>query len=45
LIERGYLAGVPLPDADGHALLVAVTERRTREEIDGLAMTLKEVLA
>ena len=44
-VERGYLAGVPLPDADGHALLVAVTERRTREEIDGLAMALKEVLA
>jgi glycine dehydrogenase subunit 1 len=45
LIERGYLAGVPLPDADGHALLVAVTERRTREQIDGLAMAMKEVLA
>lgn len=45
LIERGYLAGVPLPDDDGHALLVAVTERRSREEIDGLAMALKEVLA
>jgi glycine dehydrogenase subunit 1 len=45
LMDRGYLAGVPLPDADGHALLVAVTERRTREEIDGLAMALKEGLA
>jgi glycine dehydrogenase subunit 1 len=45
LIDRGYLAGVPLPDADGRALLVAVTERRTREEIDGLALALKEVLA
>jgi glycine dehydrogenase subunit 1 len=45
LVERGYLAGVPLPDAEGHALLVAVTERRTREEIDGLAMAMKEVLA
>ena len=45
MLERGYLAGVPLPDADGHALLVAVTERRTREQIDGLAMALKEVLA
>ncbi|HET7929190.1 MAG TPA: aminomethyl-transferring glycine dehydrogenase subunit GcvPA [Actinomycetota bacterium] len=45
LMERGYLAGVPLPDAAGHALLVAVTERRTREQIDGLAMALKEVLA
>jgi glycine dehydrogenase subunit 1 len=45
LMDRGYLAGVPLPHADGHALLVAVTERRTREQIDGLAMALKEVLA
>jgi glycine cleavage system P protein (glycine dehydrogenase) subunit 1 len=45
LIERGYLGGVPLPDAEGHALLVAVTERRSREEIDGLALALKEVLS
>jgi glycine dehydrogenase subunit 1 len=45
LIERGFLGGVPLSDADGHALLVAVTERRTREEIDGLALALKEVLS
>ena len=45
LIDRGFLPGIALPDADGHALLVAVTERRTREEIDGLAMALKEVLA
>jgi glycine dehydrogenase subunit 1 len=45
LVERGYLGGVPIPDADGHAMLVAVTERRTREEIDGLAHALKEVLA
>jgi len=45
LLERGYLAGVPLPDAEGRALLVAVTERRTREEIDGLASALREALA
>lgn len=45
LIDRGYLAGVPLPDSRGRALLVAVTERRTREEIDGLARAMKEVLA
>jgi glycine dehydrogenase subunit 1 len=45
LLERGYLGGVPLPDADGHALLVAVTERRTREEIDGLALALNEAIA
>jgi glycine dehydrogenase subunit 1 len=44
LVERGYLAGVPLADADGRALLVAVTERRTRDEIDGLALAMKEVL-
>jgi len=41
LVERmadaGFLAGVPLDDSfdgGGHALLVAVTERRTRDEID-----------
>jgi glycine dehydrogenase subunit 1 len=45
LLERGYLAGVPLPDANGTGLLVAVTERRTRKEIDGLALALKEALA
>ncbi len=45
LVERGFLAGVPLPDGDGHALLVAVTERRTREEIDALAAALTEVLS
>jgi glycine dehydrogenase subunit 1 len=45
LVELGYLAGVPLPDAEGHAMIVAVTERRTREEMDGLAMAMKEVLA
>jgi glycine dehydrogenase subunit 1 len=45
LVARGILAGVPLGDADGRALLVAVTERRTRAEIDGFAAALGEVLA
>jgi glycine dehydrogenase subunit 1 len=45
LVGRGILAGVPLEDADGHALLVAVTERRTRTEIDAFAGALGEVLA
>jgi len=45
LVDRGFLAGVPLPDADGHALLVAVTERRTRAEIDALASAMREVLS
>jgi glycine dehydrogenase subunit 1 len=41
LVDRGYLAGVPV----GEALVVAVTERRTRSQIDGLAEALREVLA
>jgi glycine dehydrogenase subunit 1 len=45
LIGRGFLGGVPLADAGGHALLVAVTERRTKGEIDRLAESLREVLA
>jgi glycine dehydrogenase subunit 1 len=44
LIERGFLAGVPLPDADGRALLVAVTERRTKAEIDALAGAMREAV-
>jgi len=45
LIQRGFLAGVPLTDADGCALLVAVTERRTKAEIDALAGAMREALA
>ncbi|MFN2545075.1 MAG: aminomethyl-transferring glycine dehydrogenase subunit GcvPA [Actinomycetota bacterium] len=45
LIERGYLAGVPLPEVDGHALLVAATERRTAGEIDGFASALREAVS
>jgi glycine dehydrogenase subunit 1 len=45
LIQRGFLAGVPLTDVNGHALLVAVTERRTKAEIDGLASAMREALA
>jgi glycine dehydrogenase subunit 1 len=40
LADRGFLVGPVL----GASLLVACTERRTREEIDGLAGTLGEVL-
>jgi glycine cleavage system P protein (glycine dehydrogenase) subunit 1 len=45
LLEHGYLAGVPLPAAGTDVLLVAVTERRSRAEIDGLASAMGEVLA
>ena len=35
--EKGYLAGVPVPSLGKGALLTAVTEKRTRAEMDGLA--------
>jgi glycine dehydrogenase subunit 1 len=48
MAERGYLAGIALshdyPELPG-GLLVAVTERRTREELDGYVSALKEVIA
>jgi hypothetical protein len=36
---------VPLADADGHSLAVAVTEKRSRDEIDRFAQAFAEVLA
>jgi glycine dehydrogenase subunit 1 len=45
LLDDGILAGVPLSDAEGHALLVAVTERRTRSQIDALATAVEAALA
>jgi glycine dehydrogenase subunit 1 len=45
LIERGILAGVPLPSAGEDVLTVAVTEKRDRGEIDRYADALREVLA
>ena len=45
LVDRGFLGGVPLPDVDDRALLVAVTERRSRAEIDRFAEAVGEVLA
>ncbi len=45
LIHRGFLAGVPAPWAGETSLIVAVTERRTRGEIDALAAAMGEVLA
>jgi glycine dehydrogenase subunit 1 len=49
LAEEGYLAGVPLgpgleaSGCDG-GLLVAVTERRTRDEIDGFAAAFEKAV-
>ncbi len=44
-IERGILAGVPVAGGDGHGLLVAVTERRDRGEIDALVSAVAEAIA
>ena len=48
MAERGFLAGIPLPaeypEFPG-GLLVAVTERRTKTELDGYTAALEEVLA
>ena len=45
LVDRGFVGGVRLPDVDDRALLVAVTERRSRAEIDRFAEAVGEVLA
>jgi glycine dehydrogenase subunit 1 len=44
LVDHGILAGVPAPDLDDRTLVVAVTEQRTRDEIDAFASALAEVL-
>ncbi|PYM14275.1 MAG: aminomethyl-transferring glycine dehydrogenase subunit GcvPA [Candidatus Rokuibacteriota bacterium] len=48
LVKQGWLAGVPLKTFDrklGDCLLVAVTEKRTREEIDRFADALGKAVA
>ena len=45
LLDRGFLAGVPAPWLDPAALIVAVTERRTRSEIDAFVEAMGAVLA
>lgn len=49
MAELGFLAGIPIQPADfagadGNGLLVAVTERRTRTEIDVFAAALEKVI-
>jgi glycine dehydrogenase subunit 1 len=48
MADRGFLAGIPLsadyPEYPG-GLLVAVTEKRTRSELDDYARALEEVIA
>jgi glycine dehydrogenase subunit 1 len=47
LAEKGYLAGPSLPAFPGmsNCLLIALTERRTISQIDGMAEALAEVLS
>jgi glycine dehydrogenase subunit 1 len=48
MAERGYLAGIPLPDHYPEfpgGLLVAVTEQRSRSQLDGYVTALEEVIA
>jgi glycine dehydrogenase subunit 1 len=46
MAEEGFLAGVALGDEYGgrNGLLVAVTEKRTRDEVDGFAAALEKVV-
>ena len=44
LVERGILAGAPLPSAGDDVLVVAVTEKRDKGEIDRYSEALAEVL-
>ena len=47
MAERGFAAGIPMrqyyQDETGNALLVAVTEKRTKEEIDDFVDNLRDV--
>jgi glycine dehydrogenase subunit 1 len=44
MADEGFLAGVALDGEYGEGLLVAVTERRTREEIDAYAAAMEKVV-
>ncbi len=45
LLEHGFLGGVPMADAGGHAMSIAVTERRSKGEIDRFCEALELVLS
>jgi glycine dehydrogenase subunit 1 len=45
VMDRGYFAGIPLAPlgvGEDNDLLIAVTEKRTREDLDGFAIALRE---
>jgi glycine dehydrogenase subunit 1 len=45
MADEGFLAGVPVEAAGRHGLLVAVTEKRTRAEMDAYVAVLPKVLS
>jgi len=49
MLDKGFVAGLPIagldPEADPHDLIIAVTEQRTREELDAFADALQELLS
>jgi hypothetical protein len=48
MADAGFLAGIPLGDEfDGgdHGLLISVTERRTRDEVDAYVTALAKAVA
>jgi glycine dehydrogenase subunit 1 len=44
MAEEGYLAGIPVDGGRDGGLLVAVTEKRTRDEIDGYVSAMEKAL-
>ena len=45
MAEEGFLAGIPLGEEYGErGLLISVTERRTRDEIDAFVAAFEKVI-
>ena len=44
MADEGFLAGIPVAGEYGDGVLVAVTERRTRDEIDAYAAAMEKVI-
>jgi hypothetical protein len=45
MAEEGFLAGLPVTTGGRDGLLVAVTERRTRAEMDAYVAAMEKVIA
>ena len=45
MAEEGFLAGIPVEVGDESGLLVAVTEKRTRAEIDAYVDAMEKVVS